>query len=340
MIEELRPNLFRVQIPLPKSPLKYLNSYLVRSADRNLIVDTGLNCEECLEATMAGLKALDVDLGRTDFFITHLHADHIGLVGRLATATSKIFFNRPEAELIEAWAWWEPMLVYAEKNGFPENELQAAIESHPGHKFASNWIPEVSVLGDGDRMEVGDYRFECVSTPGHSMGHMCLYEADRKILIAGDHILIDITPNIQCWSDAENPLKDYLSSLDKVGRLDVELTLPGHRRLIADHRERIAELKAHHRKRLDEVVSILEQGPQHAFQVASRMTWDLKAKNWDAFPRAQKWFATSEAIAHLRYLEDEGVIYRENEGKVTRFMKNRSKIKVERQKAKGERRKA
>ena len=62
MIEEIRPNLFRNEIPLPKNPLKYLNSYVVRAADRNLIIDTGLNRKECLDAMEAGLRELDIDL--------------------------------------------------------------------------------------------------------------------------------------------------------------------------------------------------------------------------------------------------------------------------------------
>ena len=310
MPEEIRPDLFCIRIPLPDSPLKYLNSYVIRSHDRNLIIDTGLNRKECQSAMLAGLKELNIEPARSDFFITHLHADHFGLVGKLATDTSRIFFNRPEAELIESWSGWEPMVAFAGKNGFPENELRLAIQSHPGHKFGSEWVPDISVMQDGDSVQAGRYSFKCVFTPGHSMGHMCLYEPEQKMLIAGDHILIDITPNIQCWSDSENPLKNYLASLDKVAQLDVKMTLPAHRRRIGDPSERIEELKAHHRRRLDEVLEILSNGPQHAFQVASRMTWDLKASSWEEFPRAQKWFATGEALAHLRYLEEAGSISR------------------------------
>ena len=319
MTEEIRPGLFRIKVPLPGSPLKYLNSYVIRSDRRHLIVDTGLNRRECLDAMLAGLDRLSIGLDRTDFFITHLHADHFGLVGELASDTSRVFFNRPESELIESWAGWEPMVAFAAKNGFPENELRLALEAHPGHRFGSDWIPELRRLQEGDRIRAGEYMFKCIFTPGHSMGHMCLYEADRKILIAGDHILIDITPNIQCWSDSENPLKRYLESLDKVSRLDIRLTLPGHRRFLKDPRARISELKRHHRRRLSEVASILGQGPKNAFQVASRMSWDLKAASWDAFPRAQKWFATGEALSHLRYLEEQGMLTRKDNGGITRF---------------------
>jgi glyoxylase-like metal-dependent hydrolase (beta-lactamase superfamily II) len=151
------------------------------------------------------------------------------------------------------------------------------------------------------------------------MGHICLYEPHRKILVAGDHILIDITPNIQCWSDVQNPLKHYLSSLDKVYTLKVDLTLPGHRRLINNHQARVEELKRHHSNRLDEVLSILKRGSMSAFKVASLMTWDIDSESWDQFPVAQKWFATGEAISHLRYLEEDGKLVRNSAGKMTLY---------------------
>ena len=64
VIEEIQPDLFRVEVPLPNSPLKFLNSYVIRSPDRNPIVDSGLNREECLDAMHSGLPQLEVELGR------------------------------------------------------------------------------------------------------------------------------------------------------------------------------------------------------------------------------------------------------------------------------------
>ena len=319
MCEEILPNLFRIKIPLPESPLKYLNSYVIRDTKRNLIIDTGLNRKECLDAMLAGLKELGVELTRSDIFITHLHADHFGLVAKLASDSSDILFSRPEKELMESWEGFDSMIGYAGANGFPEDQLKAALDKHPGNKYGTDWIPELKVLEDGDAIDVGDYHFKCVATPGHTMGHICLYEPAKKILVAGDHILIDITPNIQCWSDTQNPLKHYIESLDKVSRLDIDLVLPGHRRLIEDHRARINELTAHHKNRLNEVLEILKTPDQHAFQIASRMTWDLAAESWDHFPVAQKWFATGEALSHLRCLEEENKVGRKTEGGLTLF---------------------
>ena len=319
MIEEIRNNLFRVEIPLPNSPLKSLNSYIIKGNNRNLIIDTGLNRKECLDAMQAGLQELGIDLKKTDLFITHLHADHFGLVSKLATKDSKVYFNRPDSEIVESWDGWDRMIEYGGLNGFPKHELQSALSSHPGHKFGSEWTPELSILQEGDKIEVGDYDFTCVETPGHSMGHMCLYESSTKLFVAGDHILIDITPNIQCWSDDQNPLADYLESLDKVSKLEIELVLPGHRRLINDYRGRIEELQDHHQKRLDEIISILGNGAMSAYEVASKMKWDINCETWEQFPMAQKWFATGEAISHVRYLEENKHLIRSTENEVLIF---------------------
>ena len=93
MFEEIISNLYRIEIPLPKSPLKTLNAYLVKGPDRYLLIDTGMNRDECMAEMSTALVNLKVDLKKTDFFITHLHVDHLGLVERLVTDTSIVYFT-------------------------------------------------------------------------------------------------------------------------------------------------------------------------------------------------------------------------------------------------------
>jgi glyoxylase-like metal-dependent hydrolase (beta-lactamase superfamily II) len=321
MIEELLPNIYKVEIPLPGSPLKEINSYVIRDSSRSLIIDTGLNRKECMDAMQAGLHKLGVSLRETDFFITHLHADHFALTSRLVTATSNVYLNRPDAEWhaqLPHGSIWDAMMAQARIHGFPEGELQSALRNHPGYRYGARLAMPLSIVEQGDTIEVGTYGFRCVATPGHTRGHMCLYEPSKKVLFSGDHILGDITPNIQSWFDEWNPLGAYLHNLDKISEMDVELVLPGHRSVVTNCKERIQELKHHHRKRAEEVLTILEKGSSSAYQVASQMTWDIVCESWDLFPPSQKWFATGEAIAHLQYLEEKHHVFREQaEGKVS-----------------------
>jgi glyoxylase-like metal-dependent hydrolase (beta-lactamase superfamily II) len=170
---------------------------------------------------------------------------------------------------------------------------------------------------EGDEITSGDYHFKCIDTPGHSPGHMCLYDPQKKLFLSGDHILIDITPNITNWADLENSLKSYLDNLKKVYDFDINLVLPGHRNLIRDHRKRIDELFEHHRDRLNEVLAALKEGEKTAWQIAPHISWDIDFRAWEDFPPVQKWFALGETMAHIDYLKAEGKIKdREENGRV------------------------
>jgi len=319
-IEEVLPNMYKIEIPLPQSPLKALNSYVIKGEGRFLIIDTGWDREECLYEMLSNLERLNVDLTRTDFFITHLHADHLGLVANLATATSTVYFNQKEVSIRKSDTYpnrWRDYAKLYKSHGFPSPELEKALQGNPGRRYGLKQNVDFCTLKEDDVVEIGDYSFRCIETPGHSPGHMCLYEAEKKVLISGDHILLDITPNITVWLWMQNPLKEYLVSLDKVYPLDVKLVLPGHRNVWNDHRARITQLKEHHQARLDEILHALGDGEKTAFQVAPYVSWDIDYSSWEQFPPTQKWFAVGETIAHIYYLEENNIIERRtNEGNI------------------------
>jgi glyoxylase-like metal-dependent hydrolase (beta-lactamase superfamily II) len=272
-----------------------------------------MNRPECMEAMEAYLAALDVDLSRTDFFITHLHVDHLGLVSELVQASSKVYFNFPDHEGLRDPDYWTSRKNAAVINGFPEADVDAAISRNPGFKYQTNLTFDPVLLKEGDTLSCGDYTLRCVETPGHTRGHMCLYEPNKKILFSGDHVLDGITPNISLWSEKGNPLGSYLASLDKMDLLDVACVLPGHREPFTDHRRRIGELRRHHEERCGEILAILKTGKLSAYEVASRMTWDIRCRSWEEFPLPQKWFAGGEAMAHLHYLKGMGLVAKEYE---------------------------
>ncbi len=303
MSEEILPDIFRVEIPLPKNPLKAVNSYFIKNKNRNLIIDTGMKHQLCIDAMDNAIKKHNIDLNKTDFFITHLHADHMGLVKYLSTKSSIIYFNKPDENILKNDHFFDRMAEFAYISGFDRESIKQAFKDHPGTKYSPKTYPDFKIIEEDYVISIGNYNLRCVETPGHTNGHTCLFESEKKLIFSGDHILGSITPNISLWSLDENPLNDYFKSLEKIKKLNIELVLPGHRQVFKDCNKRINQLLDHHEKRLDEVLTIIKQGEKTPFETAQSMSWDLSYKSWDLFPVMQKWFATSEAFAHLKHLE-------------------------------------
>jgi glyoxylase-like metal-dependent hydrolase (beta-lactamase superfamily II) len=178
------------------------------------------------------------------------------------------------------------------------------------------------MIDDGSIIQIGDYNLQCLLTPGHTQGHICLYDEKKQILFSGDHVLYDITPHIESWSYEVNSLKNYLESLEKIRNLPVTIVLPGHRNSFANLKQRIDELKKHHQNRVNEVLEVLGINTMTAYDIAAGMTWDIDCESWEQFPIAQKWFATGEAIAHLLYLESEERVKRNIDQKIVTFSGN------------------
>jgi len=306
-LQEMLPGLFRIEVPLPQSPLRSINSYVIPSGDGGLVIDTGMQRPECESVLRAGLAQLGVDPERARYFITHIHADHSGLVTALAGPRTEVMMGRMELGLLERFGDREGFLAVLEELGrafgLETGGVQAAAARHPGLRYSPASYPPMTLVDDGDLLEAGGYRFRALHTPGHTPGHLCLWEERLRLLISGDHILGDITPNITRWPGVSDSLGDYLASLETTAKLGAALALPGHRAAVRDVGGRIAQLAAHHERRLAEVEAILGAGPQTVCQVAARMSWDIVAEDFDAFPVAQKWFACGEASAHLDHLE-------------------------------------
>ena len=155
---------------------------------------------------------------------------------------------------------------------------------------------------------------ECILTPGHTPGHMCMYEPEQKWFFSGDHVLFTITPNISWWDAFPDILSIYMDSLRRVRDLQVERLLPAHRGVRKNLEQRVDELLEHHSKRFEEICRILQKaGGQTAYEIAGQMLWKIRGRNWEEFPLEQKYFAVEEALAHLDYLEARSFIERQEQ---------------------------
>ena len=315
MIQEVEDRIFSIEVPLPENPLKELNSYFIRGrkGERSLLIDTGFNRPECWEAIESGLRTLNVNLKETDVFLTHLHSDHTGNAPRLLDQGCRLFMGEVDNRIRKINTWKQQM-ERAVTEGFSREELDRVFLHNPAVIYAPAPF-EAQDMKEGDVISCGDRDLRCIATPGHTRGHMCLYDEKGKLMFVGDHVLFDITPNISAWNEGHNPLKKYLSSLDKIKEMDVEIPLPGHRGTGDWTLFWKAEfLINHHDKRLKEVLNILDREPGlDAYGLAGRMKWSIRTKNWETFPPGQKWFAVGEALAHLEFLMQEQMVERKED---------------------------
>ncbi len=319
MIEEIAEDLYRIEIPLPEYYPKSVNAYVVRDKERSLIIDAGLQDDMCMNTVQADLRHLGIELAKTDFFITHGHGDHVGLVPSLIHSGSVVYLNRLEADFIqkmESGVFFQEIQEHYRMSGFPEGDFEKITARIVRRNFISKDMPRFQFLKDGDTLVRGGYHFVCVETPGHNKGHTCLYEPDRKIFVSGDHLLNDFIPAIPGRINNDNPLKEYLLSLDKVYALDVEAVLPGHGRPFKKNRQRIEEIQEHHRQQDRKVLSILREGGKSIYETSLKMTRKRNSDSTNPLSVLQSFLISEGAFTHLRYLEEKGEVERKMEGQV------------------------
>jgi glyoxylase-like metal-dependent hydrolase (beta-lactamase superfamily II) len=303
------PGVYRVRVPIPFD-LDHVNLYLVETGGRFVLVDTGVATEEAFSAVATALHVGGIDFHDIEAIVlTHFHADHAGLAGRLAeladapivmsevdaVAADTVFGERAATERPEFFA----------SHGAPASLASVLDALLPMlRKLTGPFTPSRAVRA-GDRLASGREMI-AVLTPGHTAGHLAIDLPTERLLLAGDHVLPHITPNIGLYpTSPPSPLRSYLESLDATRRLAPRRILPAHGEIIEEPEERLAMLVNHHRRRIDDTLSAVSSEAT-AWNVTER----LFGEGLDAF---QSWLALFESLAHLEYLVDDGALRREEQ---------------------------
>jgi len=233
---EVTPGIYRMPLPLPVPTLSHVNTYLVKGDEGCLLIDTGWNTDESFDSLKEQLAELGIE-GReiSQIVVTHAHPDHYGLAGKIKSLFgASLLFHHLEKDFIETrYVNMEELIQelgqWLQRNGVPPAKLAELQEaSLPMLKFVAPAMPDVTLYG-GETIITGEFSFKVMPTPGHTAGHICLYEPDKKVLLSGDHILPTITPHVGLHPQSSpNPLGDYLDSLERLKNLEVNFVLPGH----------------------------------------------------------------------------------------------------------------
>jgi len=321
-------DVYQIKIDVPFQ-VKFVCCYILKINGKIVLIDAGFNSPAWKKIFLQEINSIGLNIEDIDVcIITHNHLDHIGLIQEfkqknpnlkivMHNITNKILeweTDKSNTEEIEE----EAIRVSIEmKNyGLSEEERLRIVQFFTYWPKLRKYQAPDQIVYDNDKL-LND--LEIIWTPGHSFGHICVFDSKRKYLFSGDHILSRITPHIGNFIipdfladeyadyNFKNVLEQYLQSLDRIDKLNPKIIFPGHQDIIYNPHERITAIKEHHKNRLNDISNVIKNNPLTPRRISQiHFGEDLDEIN--------SYMALSEVLGHLLYLEDLG--------KIQKFEKN------------------
>ena len=326
-VSEVVPGLFRLALPLGIHGVPTVSSYLLRGDDGDTLVDCGIaaahghpgddasrpdTAADGTEALAAALGAVGGSLDRLErLVVTHAHIDHFGIAGEVVRRSGADLWMHRRTDV--------DLAKYADPDeAIDRRTLMLADHGLFGRELTEtseglrDWLPVMPSIGrpstlldGGERLAVGGRTWEVVHTPGHSPGHVCLWNAEERLLCSGDHLLQVVSPPVTFERGFEtDPMGSYLASLDRVRALQPALVLPGHGTPFRDGSRRAETIAAGKRRRLAQVRELVDGRARTVPELTADVFGGAR------LTAAQRHFAMAEVLAYLAYHEARGVLAR------------------------------
>lgn len=302
LIREVVPGIWWIRFPLPYA-LNHINVWLLRDNDGWVVIDTGV----ALPETQALWREVLKSIGKISRVIaTHFHPDHVGNAGWLCKEFSAELWMSQSEWLLSRLLWidqspetYNNNTAFFRKCALPEKLVEHYAKRGDSYRTNVSAVPRhYNRIKHGDQIEIDGINWEVVVGFGHSVEHVCLYSATKKILLGSDQVLPRISPviGVHPMEPEDDPLGDYLSSLGRFTNMAPEtLVLPGHELPFTGLVARVDALRAHHANRLQAIID-------HSikpFSVFDGLNFVFGHNN---FKEESMRLAIAETLAHLNYL--------------------------------------
>jgi glyoxylase-like metal-dependent hydrolase (beta-lactamase superfamily II) len=305
-----------------------VNCYLIDD-DPLTLVDTGPNSGKALDELEQALRAHGrriEDLER--IVITHQHLDHMGLVGILARRSQAevvtLDLLAPVVEEFGAYAERDDELAEALmlRHGIPRDVVTALRSMSRAFRAWGGSAPVDRRLADGDALEFAGRTLQALHRPGHSPSDTVFWDAERRELIGGDHLIGHISSNPlisrplggksgEPGDGRPRALMTYLRSLRETREMPIATVLPGHGDPVTDHVKLIDERFALHERRAAKIGGLIAERPLSAYEIAQSL--------WGNVAVTQAYLTLSEVLGHVDLLVDRGAIREAEIGGVIRY---------------------
>jgi glyoxylase-like metal-dependent hydrolase (beta-lactamase superfamily II) len=312
------PGLWRLRLPLPWPGVPHCNAWAIASGSGVVLIDTGMHEPGSLAQLERALDQVNLRLEHVRLLAcTHAHSDHWGQAAPIRDRAGCEFWMHPRYEHAgggegDRAAKLARRLEVARQSGVPEAALSVYAERA---KEMPSGIARV-IEPDGElvpgveiQTDLGIWTVH--ETPGHAPSHVCLFQAERRLLISGDHLLGRISLFFD-YGYTPDPVGEFLTSLDRVDRLDARLALSGHGKPFVDVRGHVEANRRLVHERLQATLAALNGAPRTAAEIAPEVhgtPLGLHNGNW----------LLTETLSYLQHLERSGRVRRKPDGDAERW---------------------
>jgi glyoxylase-like metal-dependent hydrolase (beta-lactamase superfamily II) len=305
-----------------------VNCYLIED-DPLTLVDTGPNSGKALDELDIALRehghTID-DLER--IVITHQHLDHTGLLGILARRSDAevvvLDLLAPVLEEFGAYAERDDELAESLmlRHGIPRDVVIALRSLSRAFRAWGGSAPVDRRLQDGEELAFANRTLQALHRPGHSPSDTLFWDAERELLIGGDHLIGHISSNPlisrplggksgEPGDGRPRALMTYMRSLSETREMPVQTVLPGHGDPVTDHVKLIDERFALHERRAAKIAGLIAEKPMSAYEIAQSL--------WGNVAVTQAFLTLSEVLGHVDLLIDRDVVRETEIGGVIRY---------------------
>lgn len=312
---DVAPGVHWMRLSMPFR-LDHINVWGIETEDGWVLVDTGLNSPDTVADWLAMMKHGPLARPLQGIYATHMHPDHIGLVGWFTRRTgASLHMSRLEylsCRVMHSDTNREAPpdgVLFHRRAGWPESAIEGYRSRFGSFGKHIHALPESFVrLQDGQQLRLGEHTWRVITTGGHSPEHACLYCPDLKLLISGDQVLPKISSNVSVFASEPqaNPMQEWYESLDKLKDAvpgDV-LVLPSHNEPFYGLHERLVSLKSGQDRALDRLIQCLSTGPQRVVDTFSALFGRLIGEE----DPQQMSLATGEAMACVNFLISKRIV--------------------------------
>ena len=207
---------------------------------------------------------------------THWHSDHVGGNALLQAQGAAIAAGAPEAEAISRR---DPGCCAAEYLDQP----------------VAPYTVDVS-LDDGQVLRLGDTDWEVVRTPGHTPGHLALWQPEERLLVVGDALSDYDVGWVNLALDGLDAATTALASLQRMADLAPRVILPSHGPIPTDPGAAFAAAVRRAQRLVDDPDGAVRYGARRIFAFALMIRGGLPAAEIEPYLHARTWLTDAARL--------------------------------------------